>query len=136
MAQVAALMGRRSRGSPLCVHLRARHRAHRVQWVATAAPGTSGGTVTVTSIIVAIIVGAIIGALGRLVVPGRQPIPIWLTIVVGIVAAFVGTFIARALGISTNTSGIDWLELLVQVVIAAIGVVITANLWARRGVRR
>ena len=34
---------------------------------------------TVTGIITAIIIGAIIGALGRLVVPGRQPIPIWLT---------------------------------------------------------
>ena len=88
---------------------------------------------TVTSIIVAIIVGAIIGALGRLVVPGRQPIPIWLTIVVGIVAAFVGTFIARALGIPTATNGIDWLELIVQVIVAAIFVVIAANLWARRG---
>ena len=89
---------------------------------------------TVTGIITAIIVGAIIGALGRLVVPGRQPIPIWLTIVVGIVAAFIGTWLAGALGISTNTSGVDWLELLVQVVVAAIGVVIAANLYARRGV--
>lgn len=88
---------------------------------------------TVTSIIVAIIVGAIIGALGRLVVPGRQSIPIWLTIVVGIVAAFVGTFIARALGIPTVTNGIDWLELIVQVIVAAIFVVIAANLWTRRG---
>lgn len=88
---------------------------------------------TVTGIITAIIVGAIIGALGRLVVPGRQPIPIWLTIVVGIIAAFIGTFIARAIGIPTATSGIDWLELLVQVIVAAIGVVITANLYSRRG---
>jgi uncharacterized membrane protein YeaQ/YmgE (transglycosylase-associated protein family) len=88
---------------------------------------------TVTGIITAIIVGAIIGALGRLVVPGRQPIPIWLTIVVGIVAAFVGTLLARALGIPTATNGIDWLELLVQVIVAAIGVVIVANLYARRG---
>jgi uncharacterized membrane protein YeaQ/YmgE (transglycosylase-associated protein family) len=56
--------------------------------------------VTVTGIITAIIIGAIIGALGRLVVPGRQPIPIWLTVVVGIVAAFIGTFLAQAIGIS------------------------------------
>lgn len=91
---------------------------------------------TVTGIITAIIVGAIIGALGRLVVPGRQPIPIWLTIVVGIVAALVGTFIARALGLPTATNGIDWIELIVQVIVAAIFVVITANLYARRGVRR
>lgn len=88
---------------------------------------------TVTGIITAIIVGAIIGALGRLVVPGRQPIPIWLTIVVGIVAAFVGTLLARALGLPTATNGIDWLELLVQVIVAAIGVVVVANLYTRRG---
>ena len=88
---------------------------------------------TVTGIITAIIVGAIIGALGRLVVPGRQPIPIWLTIVVGIVAAFIGTLLARALGLPTATNGIDWIELLVQVVVAAIGVVIVANLYTRRG---
>ncbi len=90
---------------------------------------------TVTGIITAIVIGAIIGALGRLVVPGRQPIPIWLTIVVGIIAAFIGTFIARAVGIPTATSGIDWLELLVQVIVAAIGVVIVANLYGRRSVR-
>jgi uncharacterized membrane protein YeaQ/YmgE (transglycosylase-associated protein family) len=91
--------------------------------------------VTVTGIITAIVIGAIIGALGRLVVPGRQPIPIWLTIVVGIVAAFIGTFIARAIGIPTATSGIDWLELLVQVIVAAVGVVLVSNLYARRSVR-
>jgi uncharacterized membrane protein YeaQ/YmgE (transglycosylase-associated protein family) len=90
---------------------------------------------TVTGIITAIIVGAIIGALGRLVVPGRQPIPIWLTIIVGIVAAFIGTALARAIGIPTATNGIDWMELLVQVVVAAIGVVVAANLYTRRGRR-
>jgi uncharacterized membrane protein YeaQ/YmgE (transglycosylase-associated protein family) len=91
--------------------------------------------VTVTGIITAIIIGAIIGALGRLVVPGRQPIPIWLTIVVGIVSAFIGTFLARAIGISTATPGIDWGELIVQVIVAAIGVVLVANLYGRRSVR-
>jgi uncharacterized membrane protein YeaQ/YmgE (transglycosylase-associated protein family) len=91
--------------------------------------------VTVTGIITAIVIGAIIGALGRLVVPGKQHIPIWLTIVVGIIAAFIGTFIARAIGIPTATRGIDWLELLVQVIVAAIGVVLVANLYGRRSVR-
>ena len=93
---------------------------------------------TVTGIIVAIVVGAIIGALGRLVVPGRQNIGIALTIIVGIVAAFIGTFVARALGIPTDTAGIDWRELLVQVVVAAIGVFVVASLMGRnrRSVRR
>ena len=91
---------------------------------------------TITGIITAIIIGAIIGALGRLVVPGKQNIPIWLTIVVGIVAAFIGTFLARAIGISTATSGIDWGELVVQVIVAAIGVYAVAALYGRRGVTR
>lgn len=90
---------------------------------------------TITGIITAIIVGLIIGALGRLVVPGRQSIPIWLTIVVGIIAAFIGTALARALGLPTSTGGIDWIELLVQVVVAAIGVYAVAAVWGRRGSR-
>ena len=37
----------------------------------------------------AIVIGAIIGVLGRLVVPGRQNMSIWLTIAVGVVAAIL-----------------------------------------------
>jgi len=89
---------------------------------------------TITGIITAIVVGAIIGALARLVLPGRQNIPIWLTIVVGIVAAIIGTFLARAFGIPTATSGIDWLELAVQLVVAVIGVALVTGIYSRRGV--
>jgi len=87
------------------------------------------------NIIQAIIIGAIIGFLGRLVAPGKQNIPIWLTIVVGIVAAFIGTYIARLFGIA-DTNGIDWLELIIQVIVAAIGVSVVAGIYGRRGVRR
>jgi uncharacterized membrane protein YeaQ/YmgE (transglycosylase-associated protein family) len=45
----------------------------------------------------AIVVGAIIGALGRLVVPGRNPIGIALTILLGIVGAIVGSLIGHAI---------------------------------------
>ena len=91
---------------------------------------------TITGIITAIIIGAIIGALARLILPGKQNIPIWLTIVVGIVAAFIGTFLAQAIGISTATPGIDWGELVVQVIVAAIGVYAVAAMYGRRGVTR
>ena len=85
----------------------------------------------VTGIITAIIIGLIIGALGRLVVPGKQDIPIWLTMLIGVVAAIIGTFIAAALGVA-NTRGIDWIELIIQVVLAAIGVAIIAGARGRR----
>ena len=46
-----------------------------------------------------IIVGLIVGALGRLLHPGRDPMPIWLTIVIGIAAALIaGLLIGGILG--------------------------------------
>jgi uncharacterized membrane protein YeaQ/YmgE (transglycosylase-associated protein family) len=91
---------------------------------------------TVTGIITAIVIGAIIGVLGRLVVPGRQNIPIWLTIIIGIIAAFIGYAIANAIGYANANGGIPWIEIIIQVVIAAIGVSIAAGAYARRGVTR
>lgn len=88
---------------------------------------------TITGMITMLLIGSVVGSLGRLVIPGRQPIPIWLTIFTGVAAAFFGTLMATTLGLSRNTSGIDWLELLIQVIIAAVGVVLVANLYARRG---
>jgi uncharacterized membrane protein YeaQ/YmgE (transglycosylase-associated protein family) len=87
--------------------------------------------VTVTGFITALIVGLIVGALGRLVVPGRQSIPIWLTMVIGVVAALLGTVVANAIGISTATAGIDWGELLIQVLLAAVGVGIVVGVAGR-----
>ena len=88
----------------------------------------------IINIIQALVIGAIIGYIGRLVAPGKQNIPIWLTIVVGIIAAFIGTFIARALGVA-DTNGIDWIELIIQIIVAAIGVTAVAGIYGRRGVR-
>jgi uncharacterized membrane protein YeaQ/YmgE (transglycosylase-associated protein family) len=98
-------------------------------------PLEEGPPMTVTGIITALIVGLIIGALGRLVVPGKQNIPIWLTMVVGVVAALLGTVIARAMGFA-DTGGIDWRELLIQVVLAAIGVALVAGVGGRRRLTR
>jgi uncharacterized membrane protein YeaQ/YmgE (transglycosylase-associated protein family) len=87
---------------------------------------------TITGVITAILIGTVVGVLGRLLVPGRQPIGMLVTILVGIVSAFIGTAIARALGIPTVTNGIDWLELFVQVIVAALGVALVSALMGRR----
>ena len=88
---------------------------------------------TADGIISAIIIGAVIGALGRLVIPGRQSMPIWLTVVVGIVAALLGSVIANALGVQT-TAGVDWTEIFIQVLLAAIGVALLGGVRGRRSV--
>lgn len=85
---------------------------------------------TIESILGAIVIGAIIGAVGRLLLPGRQPIGWILTIVVGIVAALIGTALAQVMGVAT-TPGIDWIELLMQIVLAVVGVGLVAGLRGR-----
>lgn len=91
---------------------------------------------TITGIVSAVVIGAIIGGLARLVVPGRQNIPVWLTVVIGVIGAVVGTFVAQVVGVAV-TPGIDWIELVLQVGVAAAGVVIAATAYGRRrAVRR
>ncbi|MGP3952122.1 GlsB/YeaQ/YmgE family stress response membrane protein [Streptomyces sp. 7N604] len=85
----------------------------------------------ISGIISAIIIGIIIGVLGRLVLPGRQRIGVLLTVLVGIVAALLGTALAYGLDVA-DTEGVDWLELLIQVGLAAAGVAALDRSRARR----
>lgn len=87
---------------------------------------------TITGVITAILIGAVVGVLARLILPGRQPIGMLVTILVGIVSAFIGTWLAHALGLPTATKGVDWIELLVQVVVAVVGVALVSALMGRR----
>ena len=88
---------------------------------------------TASGIIMAIVIGAIIGALARFVLPGRQNIGILMTIVIGIVAALLGTWLAQQVGVAT-TDGIDWIEIVFQVGLAAIAIALFAGVGSRRSV--
>lgn len=85
----------------------------------------------ISGIISAIVIGIIIGVLGRLVVPGRQRVGVLWTILVGIAAAFVGTGIAAAFDVA-DTKGVDWIEWLIQIGLAALGVAALDRVRARR----
>lgn len=80
---------------------------------------------TISGILGGIVIGLIIGALGRLIVPGKQNISILLTLVVGVVAALVGSAIVGPL---RDTKGLDVIEIVVQVILAAVGVSAVAAL--------
>jgi uncharacterized membrane protein YeaQ/YmgE (transglycosylase-associated protein family) len=84
-----------------------------------------------TTILWFIVVGAVIGALARLIVPGRNPIGILLTVLVGIAGAILGGVIADALGAGTI------IAVVFAVLIAALGVAALTTLNDRgRGGRR
>jgi uncharacterized membrane protein YeaQ/YmgE (transglycosylase-associated protein family) len=77
--------------------------------------------------------GVVIGLLGKLVAPGdRDKIPFWLTVICGIVGIFIGNWLyVDVLGGRCATSGIDWLRHIVQVLAAAIIVMVAATLTGR-----
>ncbi|GAB2611166.1 GlsB/YeaQ/YmgE family stress response membrane protein [Pseudactinotalea suaedae] len=74
---------------------------------------------TVGGIIGTIIFGAVIGILARLVKPGPQRVSIVATVIIGIIGAVVGYFLAGLLGVE-STGGIDWIRWLISIVVAVI----------------
>lgn len=80
-----------------------------------------------------VVAGLIIGLIAKAIVPGKQSIPLWLTVVLGILGALIGNFIASAIGVR-HTGGIDWIRHILQVGIAVALVAIVAPMWmSRRG---
>jgi uncharacterized membrane protein YeaQ/YmgE (transglycosylase-associated protein family) len=80
----------------------------------------------INGVLSAIFVGIIIGLIARILVPSMQPIGCIVTIIIGILAAFLGLWIASLADI-TNF----WLTFAIQVFIAVILVAITAFLFRK-----
>ena len=72
-----------------------------------------------------IVVGLIIGALARLIKPGKQNISIVMTMVLGVVGALIGGFLASLLG----TEGIFELNIL-GFILAVVAAVILVGIYA------
>lgn len=83
------------------------------------------------SIIGAIIVGLILGVLAKFFLPGKQKVPLWLTILVGIVAAIIGNYVATLLGVR-ETFGFDWIRHGLQLLFAIIGIGALAGVYAKK----
>ncbi|WP_028047305.1 GlsB/YeaQ/YmgE family stress response membrane protein [Cellulomonas sp. URHE0023] len=85
------------------------------------------------SLLSAILIGAIVGILGRLLVRGKQRISWLVTLLVGIVAALVGTWLATLIGVR-DTGGVDWIEVALQVGLAAVFVAAVSGRRRRRSI--
>jgi uncharacterized membrane protein YeaQ/YmgE (transglycosylase-associated protein family) len=87
------------------------------------------------SFIWAIIAGLIIGLIARLIRPGKQDIPIWLTILIGIAGAIIGNLLASAFGVR-DTGGIDWIRHILQIAVAIAVLAVVEPVWTRRRLGR
>jgi uncharacterized membrane protein YeaQ/YmgE (transglycosylase-associated protein family) len=76
-----------------------------------------------------IVVGAVIGVLARLIVPGRNPIGLALTILVGVAGAILGGVVAGSLGAGSLVA------FLFALLIAAGGVMLLTGVNTRGGWR-
>lgn len=79
-----------------------------------------------------VVAGLVIGLIAKAILPGKQSIPLWLTVVLGILGALIGNFIATAIGVG-ETGGFDWIRHALQVGVAIALVAIVTPMWMSRG---
>ena len=77
-----------------------------------------------------VIVGLVLGLLAKLILPGKQAIPLWLTTLLGIAGAVLGNAIAGWIGVR-HTSGVDWIRHVLQVGVAVFLVAVVSPAWGK-----
>jgi uncharacterized membrane protein YeaQ/YmgE (transglycosylase-associated protein family) len=73
----------------------------------------------------------VIGAIARLILPGKQNIPLWLTLLLGVAGAFLGNGVASWIGVR-HTGGVDWIRHILQIGIAMALIAALAPVYAAR----
>ncbi|HEV7396471.1 MAG TPA: GlsB/YeaQ/YmgE family stress response membrane protein [Pyrinomonadaceae bacterium] len=76
-----------------------------------------------------IVFGLIAGLLARFLMPGKDPGGCIVTVILGIVGAVVGGFVARLLGIATTAAALGDRNFLVQLGFAVLGAIIILALY-------
>jgi uncharacterized membrane protein YeaQ/YmgE (transglycosylase-associated protein family) len=87
------------------------------------------------TIIGAIVVGLIVGALARLIMPGKQNIGVIMTIVLGALGSFVGTWVTYKLGYTNANGGFEIIPFLVGIIVAVVLIALYLGITGRRGTR-
>ncbi len=75
-----------------------------------------------------LVAGVVVGALGRLAVPGPDPMPIWLTIAFGVAGSMLGG------GLVARLTGDVFMTLLASVVTATLIVIAYRRVVQKRGI--
>jgi uncharacterized membrane protein YeaQ/YmgE (transglycosylase-associated protein family) len=84
------------------------------------------------TIVGAIFIGLIVGALARLILPGRQNIGVIMTILLGAIGSFVGSWVTYRLISTANPGKFELTAFLVGIIVAVILIAIYVGLTGRR----
>ena len=89
----------------------------------------------IATILTALVVGLIVGALARLIIPGKQNIGVIMTIMLGVLGSFVGTWLTYTLGYNNSNGGWQVIPFLVGVIVAILLIAIYVGVTGRRAGR-
>jgi uncharacterized membrane protein YeaQ/YmgE (transglycosylase-associated protein family) len=87
------------------------------------------------TILSALVVGLIVGALARLIMPGKQSIGLIMTIALGALGSFLGSWLTYQLGYSNSNGGWQVIPFLVGIIVAIILIAIYVGVTGKRGSR-
>ncbi|MGV0794839.1 GlsB/YeaQ/YmgE family stress response membrane protein [Mycolicibacterium sp. XJ1819] len=85
------------------------------------------------TIISALVIGLIVGALARLIMPGKQNIGVIMTIALGALGSFIGSWLTYQLGYSNSNGGWEVIPFLVGIVVAIVLIAIYVAITGRKG---
>ena len=83
--------------------------------------------VDVSSLLTYVLIGLVVGLLARFLVPGRTSMSLLATIVIGIIGAVIGGWLAGA--VFEETEGVDWIA---SILVAALLVFLVTRMGGRR----
>ena len=84
------------------------------------------------TILGAIVVGLIVGGLARLIMPGKQNIGVIMTVALGALGSFLGSWVTYQLGYSNENGGFEIIPFLVGIIIAIVLIAIYLGVTGRR----
>jgi uncharacterized membrane protein YeaQ/YmgE (transglycosylase-associated protein family) len=88
--------------------------------LAVLAQENADGDIDIGSILLYVVVGAVVGVIARFLVPGDDPLGVIGTIVLGIIGAVIGGWLAGA--VFEDTDGVDWIASIVVAVLLVLAV--------------
>jgi uncharacterized membrane protein YeaQ/YmgE (transglycosylase-associated protein family) len=89
----------------------------------------------IATILTALVVGLVVGALARLILPGKQNIGVIMTIILGALGSFIGTWLTYQLGYGNSNGGWQIIPFLVGIIVAIVLIAIYVGVTGRRAGR-
>src|ERR1700759_1380816 len=85
------------------------------------------------TIVGAVVLGLLVGGLARLIMPGRQNIGVVMTVILGAIGSFLGTWVSYKLGYSNQNGGFKIIPFLVGIIFAVLLIAGYLGITGRRG---